>query len=84
MAVTVHYCTKDSQRHLAIRARLGALRYIAGEHSGANLARHFIAILDELGILHKVHCFVRVYTLHDVNSVCTTDWLHYDGQRFKL
>lgn len=54
MAVTLHYCAKDRQDDLVIRARLGAFRHVQGRHTGQNLAEHLIKVLEELGILNKV------------------------------
>ncbi|KAL7282477.1 hypothetical protein ACG7TL_003948 [Trametes sanguinea] len=54
MAVTLHYCAKDRNNQLVLRTRLGAFRHIPGRHTGENLARHFVGILEELGILGKI------------------------------
>lgn len=57
MAITAHFCSYDKHGNLLVRNRLVAFRHISGAHSGTNLAEHFITILKELGILHKVKCF---------------------------
>ncbi|KAJ2985876.1 hypothetical protein NUW54_g9999 [Trametes sanguinea] len=54
MAVTLHYCAKDQTNQLVLQTWLGAFRHIKGSHTGPNLARHFVGILEELGILHKI------------------------------
>ncbi len=55
LAVTLHYCTEDGTTHeVDVRSRLGAFRHVLGSHSGKNLAIHFITVLKELGILHRV------------------------------
>ncbi|KAJ3002031.1 hypothetical protein NUW54_g6071 [Trametes sanguinea] len=54
MAVTLHYCAKDRHNHLVLRTRLGAFRHVPGRHTGENLARQFVGILEELGILGKI------------------------------
>lgn len=56
MAVTLHFCAKDQRQRLVIRSHLGAFRHVRGSHDGPTLASHFIEVLDELGLLHKV-CF---------------------------
>ena len=53
MAVTLHYCAEDGN-DLVVRSRLGAFRHIIDRHTGKSLAEHFVIILKELGILHKV------------------------------
>ncbi|KAJ2994371.1 hypothetical protein NUW54_g7561 [Trametes sanguinea] len=55
-ALSVHYCKRDSQERLTISSRLGAFRNIAGRHTGTNLAEEFVAVLEELNILHKPGC----------------------------
>ncbi|CDO71217.1 hypothetical protein BN946_scf184863.g12 [Trametes cinnabarina] len=54
MAVTLHYCAKDQCDNLVLRTRLGAFRHVQGRHTGENLAQHFVQVLEELGILHKI------------------------------
>ncbi|THH30687.1 hypothetical protein EUX98_g3511 [Antrodiella citrinella] len=54
MGVTLHFINKDERGHLRLRARLGAFRFIKGTHTGVDLARQFVHILRELGILHKI------------------------------
>ena len=54
MAITGHYCAIDKYGNLQIRHRLLAFRHISGTHLGVNLAKHFISIIKELGITHKV------------------------------
>ncbi|OBZ72686.1 putative AC transposase [Grifola frondosa] len=67
MAVTLHYCAKDTQARLALRARLGAFRYVRGSHTGANLAAHFLEVVEELGIIHKI----GMITLNNASN-CST------------
>jgi hypothetical protein len=55
MAITGHFSSKDEHGNLVICNRLLAFRHVSGTHSGAHLAEHFMAILKELGIVHKVH-----------------------------
>ncbi|KAI9059000.1 hypothetical protein FKP32DRAFT_1606311 [Trametes sanguinea] len=67
MAVTLHFCAEDENDDLVIRTRLGAFQHVVGRHTGKNLARHFVEILEELGTLHKID----VITM-DNGSNCST------------
>lgn len=62
MAVTAHYASKDRNQNLVICSRLVAFRHVSGIHSGENLAKHFFAILKELGVLHKV-CITCMFNM---------------------
>lgn len=53
MAVSVHYVLR-TKRGLDYCSDLLAFQYVDGSHSGANLARHFLQILDDFEIAHKV------------------------------
>lgn len=54
MAVTAHFSSKDDNGNLVTRSRLVAFRHVSGSHTGAHLAKSFLDILKELGVLHKV------------------------------
>lgn len=61
MAVTAHYLVRDkTTRKLQWRSGLVAFRFIEGSHTGVNLGRNFVKILQELGVLHKVLSLVSV------------------------
>lgn len=60
MAVTLHFCVKDQHQQLVIWSWLGAFQHVHGWHDGPNLAAHFTEVLNELGILHKVHCHMKL------------------------
>ncbi|KZT63066.1 hypothetical protein DAEQUDRAFT_742139 [Daedalea quercina L-15889] len=57
----IPHCTKMTQliramyyeRCLVIRSRLSAFRHVCSSHEGVVLAKHFIEILEELGLLRK-------------------------------
>ena len=53
MAVTAHYASRTG-KHLYVRSDLVAFRYIDGSHSGANIGKEFVCILEEIGCLQKV------------------------------
>lgn len=53
MAVTAHYVHEGSS-HLKLRIRLIAFRHIPGSHEGAAIGRHFVEILTDLKIQHKI------------------------------
>lgn len=83
MAITAHYCIKDENGNLVVRSRLVAFRHVTGSHSGTNLAQHFMGVIQELGVLHKV-----LYTSSDVLSPrfdnSTTAWIDYSRQCVQL
>lgn len=55
MAITLHYCARQQHsKRLVLRSRLGAFRHVLGAHTGENLAAHFISVIEELGVIHKV------------------------------
>jgi hypothetical protein len=55
MAITGHYLIIDEHGNLVIQSRLLAFRHVSGTHSRAHLAEHFMGVLKELGIVHKVY-----------------------------
>lgn len=63
MAVTAHYLVRDEKtRKLQWRNGLVAFRFIEGSHTGVNLGRQFVKILEELGVLHKVQSIFSVHS----------------------
>ncbi|KAG1742873.1 hypothetical protein EDB19DRAFT_1633716 [Suillus lakei] len=54
MAVTAHFMMQDDAGQLVLKSHLIAFRYIEGSHSGANLGKCFVQIIDEMQFLHKV------------------------------
>ncbi|OJT08209.1 hypothetical protein TRAPUB_881 [Trametes pubescens] len=56
LAITIHFCRHDGEGCLVLRTRLGAFRHIPGCHTGANLASHFLDVLDELEVTTRVGC----------------------------
>ncbi len=60
LAITIHFCRHDGEGRLVLRTRLGAFRHIPGRHTGANLASHFLDVLDEL----EVTTCVRILTAY--------------------
>lgn len=54
MAVTAHYCSEDAQGHLILHSHLVAFRHVSGSHTGENLARHFVEILEDVGATQRV------------------------------
>ena len=64
---TVRATARRGRGRLVLRSRLGAFRRVLGRHTGRNLAEHFIAVLRELGILHKVRsCWCPVHCGFDI------------------
>lgn len=57
MVITAHFCSYDKHGNLLICNCLVAFQHISEAHSEIDLAEHFITILKELGIMHKVKCF---------------------------
>jgi hypothetical protein len=53
MAVTAHY-VHETPAKLQLRCRLIAFRHIPGSHEGIIIGQHFVNILIELKIDHKV------------------------------
>ncbi|KAJ2975727.1 hypothetical protein NUW54_g11681 [Trametes sanguinea] len=53
LAITVHYCSEGEEKQLKLETRLGAFCYIPGRHTGANLAQHFMQVLEELNVLDR-------------------------------
>lgn len=43
---------RDAFGHLILKTLLIAFRYVEGSHSGANLGRYYVQILEEMQILH--------------------------------
>lgn len=60
------------------RNEVGAFREIFGKHSGINLGRYLILLLDRVGVTSKTHSKVRHLSLH-VTSVTISDFLTQDG-----
>jgi hypothetical protein len=58
MAVMAHYLAKDSQGNLVIRADLVAFRELHGSHTGVNIAKVFLQVVQEIGALHKVNALL--------------------------
>jgi hypothetical protein len=54
MSVTAHFIVRRDNQ-LALETHLIALRHIIGRHTGAVLAPYLRTILQEAGVLHKVH-----------------------------
>jgi hypothetical protein len=54
MALTVHYCARDSNGRLIVKTRLLAFRVIHGSHDGDHLGDIIYSIWKEAGILHLV------------------------------
>lgn len=54
MAITVHYCARDKEGRLELRARLLAIHQVIGSHSGDNLAETFVEIIKKAGIINRV------------------------------
>lgn len=63
MAITAHFTARSDKNNLFPKTHLLAFRAVHGEHSGENLAREFIAVLEECGLLNKV----RVSCIHLVH-----------------
>lgn len=61
MALTVHYIIR-SNGGLILQARLVAFRHIEGSHTGENLAKYMIVILEQLEVLDKV-CPIKLRIL---------------------
>ncbi len=65
MAITLHYCAHDDKsKRLVLRSRLGVFRHVLGAHTGENLAAHFITMIEELGVLHKVSYISCNFDVH--------------------
>lgn len=59
MAVTAHYMAKGADGNDRMVSKLVAFQLVMGTHSGANIAKIFLKILEELNVLHKVNfCLV--------------------------
>jgi len=61
MAVTAHFMARDGRGQLILKTLLIAFRLINGMHTGANIGKELIHILDELQILHKVCPMFELY-----------------------
>ena len=81
MAVTAHYIYKDEKDGGRLKYRCGliAFCYVPGDHTGVNLADHFLKILVKLNITHKV----RKLPIHQKGYPMLTgmfiDWCHHNG-----
>lgn len=56
MGVTAHFCADSLDGRLTIQSRLVAFYHVKGIHDGKNLAKIFVQILKELGVLNRVRC----------------------------
>lgn len=54
MAVTAHWISRTPEGGLEMRSTLAGFRWVKDKHSGDNIAAHFMEILGELGITHKI------------------------------
>ncbi|KAJ8453438.1 hypothetical protein ONZ45_g19719 [Pleurotus djamor] len=55
MGVTAHYIVRNIRdNHLEWKSHLIAFQIIEGDHTGVNIANHFLTILDKYGITHKL------------------------------
>ena len=62
MAATAHFCVRDPDTHLiALRSELAAFRHVPGSHDGPSLGSHFVRIVKELEVLHKVGAILGAY-----------------------
>lgn len=59
MGVTAHFCADSLDGRLTIQSRLVAFRHVKGIHDGKNLAKIFVQILKELGVLNLL--LLRLY-----------------------
>lgn len=60
MAVTAHYLAHSptpAGSLLTLQTRLVAFRILYGSHTGANIGKVFLKILEEINCLHKVYLF---------------------------
>lgn len=53
MAVTAHYMHETTMK-IKLQVRLIAFRHIPGSHEGIALGRHFVNILTDLQLHHKI------------------------------
>jgi hypothetical protein len=69
---------KESPTEWSLRTLLLAFREVKGNHSGKNLAKVVMKILQEAGLTSKV-CMVATYGAFKLIKL---DWLDYVGQRY--
>lgn len=84
MAVTAHYCSKDSRGRLVLRSHLIAFRHISGSHTGENLARYFVEILEDVGATQRVSNLVDSLWDHTSSIKSLTDWHDHARQCIEL
>jgi hypothetical protein len=54
MAVTAHWIGRTPEGGLEMKSTLAGFRWVKDKHSGDNIAAHFMDILDELDMTHKI------------------------------
>lgn len=60
LAISSHFYVCDKKGRLQRRNGLIAFCFIEGSHTGVNLAKEFIKIVEELGVLRKVQHFTFI------------------------
>ncbi|KAJ2927910.1 hypothetical protein H1R20_g9190, partial [Candolleomyces eurysporus] len=54
MAVTAHWCANDVRGNASYFSGLIAFHHTPGSHSGEQLCSHFLKIVDDYGIAHRI------------------------------
>ena len=60
--MTAHWIEVEDDKW-KMRSEVIGFRAVSGEHSGANLGRHFMAVCQRIGIIDSKRSKVRIETL---------------------
>jgi len=70
MAVTLHWIAQITTGELELKTALGGFRFIKDKHSGENIAKQMLEILDDLKIHDKVmHCNPKYFIADSTNRL---------------
>ncbi|KAF5332789.1 hypothetical protein D9611_005171 [Ephemerocybe angulata] len=81
MAITAHYLVMSPAGNLELKSRLVAFRHIEGSHTGENIGKVFVRVLEEIRCLHKI----STITLDNAsNNNTAMDKIHEELERLKI
>lgn len=60
MAVTAHFCTRDTDGRLVLRSHLIAFRLVKGSHTGVHLAKILMEVIKSAGIEGRVSVSLKL------------------------
>jgi hypothetical protein len=63
IAVTAHYIAKTPSGHYELRQELVAFRQIKGSHTGKNIAKVILDVIEDIGCKYRVRTFAFIFSV---------------------